>query len=89
MSVGSRRVPIHGPARLGIWIVILGGDLLLRARFHLVCISFCRGYTIRFGCRRATFEVCELLHPCRKGTAAALTIWTIWHLGQLLGVGLL
>jgi hypothetical protein len=86
MSVWSRRVPIYRPARLGIWIVVLGQVLLLRARFHLVCISFRRGKAIRVSCRGATFEICELLHPCREWTTAALTVRTIWHFGQLLGI---
>ena len=84
MSVRSCRVPIYRPARLGIWIVVLGDTLFLRARFHLVCVSFRGGEGVRIRCRGASLEVCELLHPCREGTAATLTVWSIWHLGQLL-----
>ena len=67
---------------LRVRVIILGSRMFLRLGFHLVGISFCACglRRIRSG-RRATFEAGELLHPCREGSAAALTICTFQHIG--------
>ena len=74
-------VPID-VTRLGVRVIVLGSWMFLRLRFHLVGISFCacRLCRIRSG-RRATFEVGELPHPRREGSATALTICTFQHIG--------
>jgi hypothetical protein len=78
---GSVTVYVAG---LGVWVVVLRRRLFLRMGFHLVGISFRACRLIRI-CGRRALEVGELLHPCREGTAPALTICTVWHLGQLSG----
>ena len=72
-------------AGLGVRVVVLRRQLFLRMRFHLVGIPLRACRLIRI-CGRRAFKVRKLLHPCREWSATALTICTVWHLGQLSGM---
>lgn len=60
-------------ARLGVWVIIFGGGLLLRTRLVLKGIALgAWGLVGIVG--RGGFEVCQLSHPGREWTTANRTI---------------